>query len=142
MTILTAALALVPVALLAGAAPAGADVVRGPCAGGAHGMRDRADRLCLEANDSTGPWVALHVRTRSGHDAAWASGMVSDGGRLWLERTYQGRVERVSVRTAPRDGASGQTLLSTAEVGDGPGVRVRACADQADGSHRTCTKAN
>ncbi|MFF3313194.1 hypothetical protein [Streptomyces sp. NPDC002952] len=41
---------------------------------------------------------------------------------------------------SPNDGAPGQSMLSTKTVYDGPGYRVRGCGDEANGSHRTCTR--
>jgi hypothetical protein len=75
--------------------------------------------------------VALHIERRRGHDWARATGMISDWGGLWLEVSHDGRTRRVDVTRAPDDGASGQSMLSTKAVYDGPGYRVRACGDNA-----------
>jgi hypothetical protein len=129
--------AAVAAVLLLGSAPtATADVERGGCGQ----LRDPGDRTCLGAIDSRGPWVALHIERRRGHDWARATGMISDRGRLWLEVSHDGHTRQVDVTPAPDDGASGQSMLYTKAVYDGPGYRVRACGNNANGSHRTCTR--
>ncbi|MFF3313006.1 hypothetical protein [Streptomyces sp. NPDC002952] len=122
--------------LLGSTTTATADVQRGGCGQ----LKARSDRACLAAKDSRGPWVALHVERRRGHDWAWASGMISDRGRLWLEVSHDGHTKTVGMRRAPADGSTGQSLLSTRSVYDGPGYRVRACGNEANGAHRACTR--
>jgi hypothetical protein len=129
--------AAVAAALLLGSATtATADVERGGCGQ----LRDPGDGTCFGAIDSRGPWVALHIERRRGHDWARATGMISDRGRLWLEVSHDGRTRRVDVTRAPDDGSSGQSMLYTKAVYDGPGYQVRACGNNANGSHRTCTR--
>ncbi|MEU5900206.1 hypothetical protein [Streptomyces venezuelae] len=102
-------------------------------------MRVVKYRKCLEVENSRGPWVALHISHKRGHDWAWGLGLSSDRGHLWLEVRHGGKTKKRFVHRAPDDGASGQNMLSTPRVYDGPGYKVRTCGAETGGRLRTCT---
>lgn len=135
---LSAALAGAVILPSATTASAASDLQRPACGS----YKSSGDRKCLMAvrGRQVNGWqvmVNLHVRTKNGHDWAWAAGWVNPGGHVWLERQHAGRTQTLGKITSPS--YAGASMGVNGAVYDGPGYKARACADLKGGKLPACT---
>jgi hypothetical protein len=125
------------------AAPAKAATVTPSVLGNCGNMYYPGDRICLIAwGGPSAPriqFVALHVYTASdGHDHAYAEGYVAKWSDVYLDVSHDGGRTWVGWVNAGMQTWAPWSADGTADVYDGPGTWVRACAYGWD-NHYVCT---